>query len=62
MLIILRAAVSGIPSSTWPFLGTTKNTRLFLISLKLIVTAQVPNCVMTILLHVFNFICLLMVP
>ena len=24
MLIILSAAVSGIPSSAWPFLGTTK--------------------------------------
>ena len=50
MLIILSAAVSAIPSSAWAFPGTTKHFHLFLISLKLIVTTQVPNCVMTVLL------------
>ena len=57
----LSAAVSGIPSSTWPFPGTTKNIHLFLLSLKLMFTTQVPNCVMTVLLYVFNCICLLLV-
>ena len=60
ILIILSAAVSGITSSAWPFLGTTK-IHIFLLSLKLMVTMQVPNCVMTVLLYVFNFMCLLMV-
>ena len=50
ILIILSAAVSGIPSSAWLFLGTTKNAHLFLIFLNLIVIVQVPNCVMTDLL------------
>ena len=57
----LSTAVSGIPSSTLPFLGTTKNIHLFLLSLKLIITMQVPNCVMTVLLYDFNCICLLTV-
>ena len=48
MLINLSAAVSGMPSSNWPFPGTTKNTHLFLIILNLITTVHMPNCIMNI--------------
>ena len=61
LLIILSATVSDIPSSTGSFLGPTKTSHLFSLSLKLMVTTQIPNYVMTDLLYVFNFTCLLMV-
>ena len=56
MLINLSAAVSGIASSAYPFLGTTRNTHLFLIFLNLITTTHVPNCVMFVLLYVLSLI------
>ena len=55
-LIILSAAVSGIPSSTWPLPGTTKNTQCFLTFLNLISTAHVPNCIIFVLLYVQSLI------
>ena len=48
-----------LASQTVPdhFQGTTKNTHLFLMSLNLIVTVHIPNCVMIVLLYILNFIC-----
>ena len=53
-LIKLSTAMSGIPNSTCPFLGTTKNIHLFLMFLHLIWTAHVPDCIMCVPLYVFN--------
>ena len=60
-LSIFNAAMSGIPSSAWPFPGTTKNTSFFEF-LNLIVTVHVPCCVICVPLYVFNFMLLFMEP
>ena len=58
-LTILRNVASGIPSSTWPFPRTTKNTQCFLTFLNLMTTAHVPNCMMFALLYVQRLMCFL---
>ena len=51
-LIMFSTMVSGIPNSTWLFPGTTKKTQCFVTFLNLICTAQVCNCVISVLLYV----------
>ena len=46
--------MSGIPNSTCPFPGTTRNIHLFAIFLNLVWTAHMPNCIMCVPLYVFN--------
>ena len=51
-----REAASGIPISACPLPGTTKNTQHFLMFLKFMNTAHVPNCVMLVPLYVQSLI------
>ena len=60
-LIMLSAVVSGMPSSAYPFSGTTENSHFLLLFLCTIITAHVCSWVMNVLLYIFNFMWFLMV-